>query len=584
MAVSGTYYLNGPNLATSTAIFADEDMNVCAADGLYSDGLIVRELLNCVLLPAQPCPQCALPCGQVAGESSQINATFLGQINAGADIGAVVVYSIVGNTIPDGILSTYNGQTFNRLTYIGNNQGPVGLNTPVGQPTYFGSPDNTPVSQPNLPVYTIQTDGTYLNTGTTAPINIVPSQIDLRGGGTRVYTHVIPKNSATATGLNIDFYGPILGTFFSFQADCPAPLDSFLGSPVQADDTCANPTETYYFAQNATTTFTQPIVFVPETLSIPGIGNFVYTDANGGSPVNNTATSQYIIVNNTTFLEIQYGIVIATGSCTPPVSPGNPCNTNFSASNPSNGYFTADIGVGGTPSDVGAIVIHMYMGSLIPDGVLATYNSNTYNILTSQNNANQFPFGRVNNSGTGLPTYVGFPDTFSGSPYTNVTDYSLQNGTYQSLGTTRTISVASSQNSTDGEDVFTLVIPKPSATPSTFQLEFFAPITNTFFIYNVSCPAALPSFSSSAAQGGFACSVPTETYYFAPNATYDPNTQVFTTDTNVIPKVGNFVYEDSNGVTPLNDNTLPQFYIINSSTYIQVRYGMVIATGACDPT
>ena len=584
MAVSGTYYLNGPNLATSTAIFADEDMNVCASDGLYSDGIIVRELLNCVLLPAQPCPQCALPCGQVAGESADINGTFLGQINAGADIGAVVVYSIVGNTIPDGILSTYNGQTFNRLTYIGNNQGPVGLSTPVGQPTYFGSPNNTPVSQPSLPVYAIQTDGTYLNTGTNAPINVVPSQIDLRGGGTTVYTHVIPKNSATATGLNIDFYGPILGTFFSFQADCPVALDSFSGSPVQSDDTCANPTETYYFAQNATTTFTQPIVFVPETLSVPGVGNFVYTDANGGSPVNNTATSQYIIVNNTTFLEIQYGIVIATGSCIPPVSPGNPCDTNFSASNPSNGYFTADIGVGGTPSDVGAIVLHIYMGATIPDGVLATYNGNTYNILTSQNNTNQFPFGREFNSGTGLPTYVGFPNTFSGSPYTNVTDYSLQNGVYQPLGTTRTISVTGSQNSADGEDVFTLVIPKPSATPSTFQLEFFAPITNTFFIYNVGCPAALPSFSSTGPQGGIGCAGPTETYYFAPNATYDPNTQVFTTDTNTIPKVGNFVYEDSNAATPLNDNTLPQYYIINASTFIQVRYGMVIATGSCDPT
>jgi len=516
----------------------------------------------------------------VAGESSQINGTFLGQINAGADIGAVVVYSIVGNTIPDGILSTYNGQRFNRLTYIGNNQGPVGLNTPVGEPTYYGSPNNTPVSQSSLPVYTIQTDGTYLNTGANAPINVLPSQIDLRGGGTRVYTHVIPKTSATATNLNIDFYGPILGTFFSFQADCPAALDSFSGSPIQSDDTCANPTETYYFAQNATTTFTQPIVFVPETLSVPGVGNFVYDDANGGSPVNNTGTSQYIIVNNSTFLEIQYGIVIATGSCTPPVSPGNPCNTNFSATNPSNGYFTADIDVGGTPSDVGAIVIHMFMGAIIPDGVLATYNSNTYNIITSQNNTNQFPFGREFNSGTGLPTYVGPPDTFSGSPYTNVTDYSLQNGTYQSLGTTRTISVASSQK----EDVFTLVIPKPSATPSTFQLEVFAPIVNTFFIYNVSCPAALPSFSSTGPNGDTSCANPTETYYFAPNATYDPNTQIFTTDTNTIPKVGNFVYEDSNGVTPLNDNSTPEYYIINNSTVIQVRYGMVIATGVCDPT
>ena len=101
---------------------------------------------------------------------------------------------------------------------------------------------------------------------------------------------------------------------------------------------------------------------------------------------------------------------------------------------------------------------------------------------------------------------------------------------------------------------------------------------------NVSCPAALQSFNSTGPNGDTFCANPTETYYFAPNATYDPNTQIFTTDTNVIPKVGNFVYEDSNGVTPLNDNTLPEYYIINNSSFIQVRYGMVIATGGCDPT
>jgi len=580
MAVSGTYYLNGPNLATSTAIFADEDMNVCAADGLYSDGLIVRELLNCVLLPAQPCPQCALPCGQVAGESSNINGTFLGQINAGTDIGAVVVYSIVGFQIPDGILSTYNGQTFNRLTYIGNNQGPVGLNTPVGEPTYFGSPNNTPVSQPSLPVYTIQTDGTYLNTGANAPINIVPSQIDLRGGGTRVYTHVIPKNSATATNLNIDFYGPILGTFFSFQADCPVALDSFLGSPVQTDDTCADATETYYFAQNATTTATQPVVFTPETLTIPGVGNFVYTDANGGSPVNNTGTSEYIIVNNTTFLEIQYGIVIATGPCT---DPPNACDSTISESSSGNGFYNADIDLGGTAGDVGGVVIYFHMGTSIPDGVLVEYDGDYYNILTSQNIGNAAPYGRVNNSGTFDPTYVGGNNSFSGSPYTGVTDYELVSGSYVIQGTTSTVDVQPFQNDTRGQDTFTMVIPKTSASPQILNLKIFAPINNTVFRWQISCPEALPSFSSTGPQGDISCNTATETYYFARNAVYNFGTG-FTVDTNTIPNIGNFVFEDENGAVLLNDTATPEYYVINNATYIQVEYGIVVATGSCDPT
>lgn len=52
-----TYYLNGPDLASSTAIFTDIGMDTCAPDGFYSDEIIARELVNCVLQPAQNCPE-----------------------------------------------------------------------------------------------------------------------------------------------------------------------------------------------------------------------------------------------------------------------------------------------------------------------------------------------------------------------------------------------------------------------------------------------------------------------------------------------------------------------------------------------
>ncbi len=58
MAVTGNYYLNGPSLGSSTAVFTDVDLTVCAPDGFYSDGTISREQVNCVLLPQQVCPNC----------------------------------------------------------------------------------------------------------------------------------------------------------------------------------------------------------------------------------------------------------------------------------------------------------------------------------------------------------------------------------------------------------------------------------------------------------------------------------------------------------------------------------------------
>tara|TARA_B110000908_G_C10202621_1_gene426068 strand:- start:500 stop:985 length:486 start_codon:yes stop_codon:yes gene_type:complete len=56
-----TYYLNGPDLASSTAIFTDIGMDTCAPDGFYSDENIARELINCVLQPAQNCPEECVP-------------------------------------------------------------------------------------------------------------------------------------------------------------------------------------------------------------------------------------------------------------------------------------------------------------------------------------------------------------------------------------------------------------------------------------------------------------------------------------------------------------------------------------------
>jgi hypothetical protein len=58
MATQGTYYFDTASFANATAIFTDETLSICAPDGRYSDNTIVREQVNCVLLPAQTCPSC----------------------------------------------------------------------------------------------------------------------------------------------------------------------------------------------------------------------------------------------------------------------------------------------------------------------------------------------------------------------------------------------------------------------------------------------------------------------------------------------------------------------------------------------
>ena len=567
MALSGTYYLNGPDLASSTAIFADDEMNVCAPNGLYSNGIIVRELLNCVLLPAQPCPQCALPCGNVAGESQDINGTFLGQISGGPNTGAVVIYSIVGNLIPDGVLVTYNGQTYNQLTYIGNTGGPVGLNTPLGQPTYYGSPNNTPGSTTSLPIYTIQTDGTYILSGNSQPITVTANQLDLRGGGTRVYTQVIPKNSTSVSVLNVDFYAPILGTFFSFQTDCPIQLDSFLGSGIQADDTCGAATINYYFAQNATTTATFPITFTPETLATPGIGNYVFLDDGGGTAINNTATSQFVILADSTYIEIQYGIVIATGTCTPA---GLPCGGTLVPPQGARGVYQLDIDAGTTVSDTGAIIVYFNPAD-IPDGIRVLYDGVFYNRLSSASDGNLQSTSGVANAFTilGDPTDTCVPATPNTSVYNAFIGYD-SNGWIPDTPSTRTITINAGDDIRGGQAQNNLmVIPKPNASPGTVSIEVLGPCASTGWFLTVECPAALPSFTANAIGSTTFCQAVTGTFFFAR----------FFNAVNAYPVLNNPIFLDHDGVTRATD----QNYLMDNGQYITVTNGVVSNIQTCIP-
>ena len=69
---------------------------------------------------------------------------------------------------------------------------------------------------------------------------------------------------------------------------------------LQANTNCAADSATYYFVRNATGT-TAP--FTVDTNTSPEIGNFVFTDPNGATYVNDTNTIQYIITEILQLLE-----------------------------------------------------------------------------------------------------------------------------------------------------------------------------------------------------------------------------------------------------------------------------------------
>jgi len=58
MPITQPFYLNADNFYSATAVFLDAALTMCAPDGFYAGGGIVRELVNCKLLPLQQCPNC----------------------------------------------------------------------------------------------------------------------------------------------------------------------------------------------------------------------------------------------------------------------------------------------------------------------------------------------------------------------------------------------------------------------------------------------------------------------------------------------------------------------------------------------
>ena len=561
-------YIDSNNFLTAISVYNEEDLVTLAPDGYYQSNGIYRRQLNGLLGPERLCDTCALPCGVVAGESADIRGTFLSLISSGTDTGAIVIYSIVGFQIPDGVLTTYNGQTFNQLTYIGNVGGPVGLNTPLGLPTYYGSPNNTPVSTVSLPVYEIQTNGTYTPNGNSQPITINANQLDLRGGGLRVYTQVIPKNSASVSALNIDFYAPIQDTFFAFETYCPIQLDSFLGSGTQADDTCADATINYYFAQNATVPgpdTTPPIVFTPEALSAPGVGNYVFLDPNGENAINNTATSQFIILADNTYIEIQYGIVISTGTCTPA---GVVCGGTLNPPAGTRGVYQLNVDTGTTVSDTGAIIIY-FDPQNIPDGIRVLYDGVYYNRLSSATDGNLQSTSTVADAFTilGNPGDTCVPATPNTSVYNAFNGYDV-NGWIVDTPSTRDITINQGDDIRGGQSQFNLmVIPKPNASPGTVSIEVLGPCASTGWNLSVECPAALTNFTANAIGSSTFCQSATGTFFFAR----------FQNAVNAYPVLNNPIFLDHDGVTRATD----QNYIMDNGQYITVANGVVSSIQTC---
>ena len=303
MAISSTYYLNGPSLGSATAVFTNAALTVCAANGFYSDGVIVREQVSCVLLPQQTCPSCSVPCGGTINVSGNQGVYYL-NVNLGATTGAVIV-QFNPLSVPDGIKALFNSVTYNGLSSPawGWRQGTAGLPTYVGDTTF----DCGIVAGSPYTLNEFQYNGTtFAALGTTESVSVAAGQMQLTATAPGNCIMVIPKTVSSPSILNLTFIGPCSGTVFNVTVSCPAALTSFSSSTVNVNSSAAC---------SATINQTYYVAHVNGAGGTLGLYDLVFSDANGQFKLgagyyqtNDAGTNEWFQVDAN-------GVIVAFGDC-----------------------------------------------------------------------------------------------------------------------------------------------------------------------------------------------------------------------------------------------------------------------------
>ena len=306
-----TYYLNGTTLENSTAVFDDDELTICSADGFYSDGTIVREQVSCLLLPIVQCPECLTPCGSssIVG-SSTVARLFTLNVdlgNAVSDVGAVIIKFAPGST-PVGIKATYNGVLYNKVSSP--LDGYHGSTVPNSY-TYLGNDADgcVPVAgnlYSNIPIYN-HVDGTgFVDTGNTQSITPQAGELSLTTAavpGTTVM--VVPKLTADPQAILLEFANLTACPTNSFGVivECPTLLTGYSSSLGAADF----PTACGYTI--GSTFYNAP---VSGTAGNPAVNDWVFQDAYGQYPL----AQGFYKINATEYIEVDAnGVVEDRANC-----------------------------------------------------------------------------------------------------------------------------------------------------------------------------------------------------------------------------------------------------------------------------
>lgn len=274
MGVIGNYYLNGPTLASATYLYTDAALSTPAPLGFYAQGGLYREVINASgeLGPLNSCQSCVASCPVSIINDMSGPGFYTLEVNLGTSTGAVLITYTPRDT-PHGILTTYQGNTYNELsspvdgyhtaaspvraTYLGNSTDACALGLVSGSP-YAGVVDYEWL------------DTSYYATGLQTNVFVAPNDASFTTASTPGdCVMVVPKLANVTSNMLIQMPVPTAcSTVASISVACPVKLTSFQAGKINT--VCFDAFDRVFY--NA------PVNGTPGN---PALYDWVFTDPNG---------------------------------------------------------------------------------------------------------------------------------------------------------------------------------------------------------------------------------------------------------------------------------------------------------------
>jgi hypothetical protein len=310
MAVSfGTYYMNSNSFSTTSGLWTDDGLTTVAPDGWYQSCGVYREMTGGVLNESVTCPSCVADCGDIVTLSST-QGVYNVEANVGTNTGAILV-KFNPQTVGDGILVTYNGATYNKLSSPVDG---VHQSNTLGNTTYIGDSGTACAALTALPSSTAGVSdftyraGSFNSDGTTSTVDIVVGDVSLSTGSPGECVMVIPKPLGTPSSIDLQITSICSTGDFDVTVECPEFLFAFpactgpFGNQTQAC-ACHVYDSTYYHAP------------VTGTIGSPGLYDYVFTDTTGQTPVADGWHKLYDGTPEGKVFRVLDGVITSISSC-----------------------------------------------------------------------------------------------------------------------------------------------------------------------------------------------------------------------------------------------------------------------------